>query len=275
MLGVNYTPELYAQWSAYYGLDQPIPVQFVNFIAKAIRFDFGTSLTTGRVISEMILTRIPVTLTLGIAAVLLTVIVAIPIGVYTALKADSFFDNLSRIASLGVLSLPNFWWALLLVYIFAIILRLLPVQGLGMPPDIQHLILPTVALASAQIAITSRLVRAVMLEELTKDYIRTARAKGLSERTVMFKHALRNALPSIITDIGHRSVMTIIGGAVIIEVVFSLPGMGRLMIQSILDLDYPLIQVTILILAVVAVLSNIIWDVAAAWLDPRIRKGMM
>jgi len=275
MLGIYHTPELYNQWRVYYGLDQPIPVQYFNFISRTIQFDFGTSFTTGEEISKMILTRLPITLTLGIAAVLLTVVVAIPVGVYTALNANSFIDNLSRIISLGILSLPNFWWALLLVFIFSITLRLLPVQGLGIPPDIQHLILPTVALASAQIAITSRLVRAVMLEELTKDYIRTARAKGLSERTVMFKHALRNAIPSIITDIGHRAVMTIIGGAVIIEVVFSLPGMGRLMIQSILDLDYPLIQVTILILAVVAVLSNIIWDVAAALLDPRIRKGMM
>ena len=223
----------------------------------------------------MILTRLPATLTLGIAAVILTVVVAIPLGVLTALKANSFFDNFSRITSLGVLSLPNFWWALLLVYVFSIALKVLPVQGMGMPPDIAHLILPTIALASAQIAVTSRLVRAVMLEELTKDYIRTARAKGLSERTVMFKHALRNALPTIITDIGHRAVMTIVGGAVIIEVVFSWPGMGRLMITSFLDLDYPLIQITILIMAVVAVVSNIIWDVAAAMLDPRIRKGMM
>jgi len=275
MLGVNYTPELYAQWRAYYGLDLPIPVQYVNFISRAITLDFGTSLTTGELISKMILTRLPATLTLGIAAVILTVVVAIPLGVLTALKANSFFDNFSRITSLGVLSLPNFWWALLLVYVFSIGLKLLPVQGMGMPPDIAHLILPTIALASAQIAVTSRLVRAVMLEELTKDYIRTARAKGLSERTVMFKHALRNALPTIITDIGHRAVMTIVGGAVIIEVVFSWPGMGRLMITSFLDLDYPLIQITILIMAVVAVLSNIIWDVAAAMLDPRIRKGMM
>ncbi|MHA1236765.1 MAG: ABC transporter permease [Candidatus Hodarchaeales archaeon] len=275
MLGVYYTPDLYAQWRAYYGLDQPIPVQFFNFLARAIQFDFGTSFTTGEEISTMILTRLPNTLSLGIAAVFLTLVVGIPLGVYTALKANTFFDNLSRITSLGVLSLPNFWWALLLVYVFSITFRLLPVQGMGMPPDIQHLILPSVALASAQIAVTSRLVRATMLEELTKDYIRTARAKGLSERTVMFKHALRNALPIIITDIGHRAVMTLIGGAVIIEVVFAWPGMGRLMIQSFLDLDYPLIQITILIMAVVAVISNIIWDVVAASLDPRIRKGMM
>jgi len=275
MLGVYYTPELHAEWTAYYGLDQPIIVQYLKFLSRAITFDFGTSFTTGEEISTMILTRLPATLILGVSAVALTVVVGIPIGVYTARKANSIFDNFSRITSITMLSLPNFWWALLLVYVFSITLALLPVQGMGNPPDIQHLILPMVALATAQIALTSRLVRAVMLEELTKDYIRTARAKGLSENTVMYKHAFRNALPTILTDIGHRAVMTIIGGAVIIEVVFSWPGMGRLMIQSYLDLDYPVIQATILIMAFVAVFSNILWDLAAALLDPRIRKGMM
>lgn len=275
MLGYRITPELYAETRAFLGLDQPIHIQYAIYMSKFLRFDFGRSILTGQVISDMIIARLPATLTLGIAGLLLSIAIAIPIGVYSALKPNKEVDTLTRTGSLFMLSMPPFWWALLLIFVFSLSLGLLPIQGRGTPPDIQHLILPAITLASAQAAITARLTRASMLEELNKDYIRTARAKGLSERTVIFKHALRNALPTVLIDIGHRAAVAVIGGAVAIEVVFAWPGMGRLMFQSLIDRDYLVIQPLLFIMALVTVISNIIFDLLIAYLDPRIRKGMM
>jgi len=189
MLGYQITPELYAQTKAYLGLDNPIHIQYAEYMSSIIRFDFGESIISGQDISHMILARLPATLTLGISSLLLSVAISIPIGVIAAVKPNSKIDALTRTGSLLTLSMPSFWWSLILVFVFSLSLGLLPAQGRGMPPDIQHLILPSIALATAQAGVTARLTRACMLEELSKDYITTARAKGLSERTVIYKHA--------------------------------------------------------------------------------------
>ncbi len=275
MLGYSVSPEVYAQTRAILGLDQPLHIQYFDFISKFIRFDFGRSIFSGKLVSDMILERLPATLTLGISGMLLTVVIGIPLGIYTAIRENSKIDIVSRIASLTAISMPGYWVGLLLVFIFSLTLGLFPVQGRGIPPDIQHLILPTVALSLGSIAITSRLTRSCMLEELGKDYVRTARAKGLSERTVLYKHVLKNAIPTVLFNLGQQAALTVVGGSLIIEVIFAWPGIGRLMFQSMMSKDFPVIQVILVMMSIIGVTFNIFFDLLAAFIDPRIRKGMM
>jgi peptide/nickel transport system permease protein len=216
---------------------------------------------------DEILTRLPATVELAIAGMLVSLIIAIPVGIISATKQYSIVDNVSMLGALLGVSMPNFWLGLLLILLFSLHLGWLPVFGRG---GIEHLILPAITLGTGMAAITTRLVRSSMLEVLRQDYIRTARAKGLNEKTVIGKHALKNALIPVVTVVGLQFGF-LLEGAVIVEVIFAWPGMGRLLVDSIFARDFHVIQGCVLFIAVMFVLFNLLVDISYAYIDPRIR----
>jgi peptide/nickel transport system permease protein len=277
------------------GLDQPIVVQYLKWAGNVLHGDFGQSIGEGRPVSDEIVERIPATLLLGGVAYLVAEMIAIPLGIFAALRRYSFFDSLFTVGSYIGLSMPTFWLSGLLILIFAVWLGWLPAGGIvGDTANIptfngpgywsyfihnpwhagtdllSHLILPAAVLAIVSIATDSRFMRASMLEVINQDYIRTARAKGLNRRTVVLKHALRNALLPIITNIA-IALPALIGGAIITETIFGWPGMGRLYYTSLSQLDYPVLQALLMISAIGILLGNLLGDLTYAWVDPRIR----
>ncbi len=274
-------PEYIAQVRRSLGLDQPVYVRYVSWLAKTLQGDFGFSFRTRRPVALEIGDRLPNTLLLGGVALLMSILIAVPIGIISALKRYTLIDYiLSTLALVGI-SVPVFWVALVLLQIFAIHLNWLP--GVGMRSVrvqyegfeatldvIRHMILPATVLSLAQTASWSRYQRSALLEVLGQDYIRTARAKGARERRVIGLHALRNALIPMVTLIG-LSVPSIVTGAFITETIFGWPGMGRLGVESINGRDYPIIMAVTMLSAVLIVLGNLLADIAYAWVDPRIR----
>jgi peptide/nickel transport system permease protein len=269
------SPQLIARVREQLGLDQPVAVQFARYTWRVLQGDMGRSVKSGLSVSDEIAKRIPNTLLLTTASLVLAVVVGIPIGVFSATRPNSWFDGGSMtIALLGV-SMPIFWLGLMLMILFAVLLpRWLGLPGPVLPPTgsgtWQHLVMPTIALAASSMAIQARMTRACMLEVLRQDYVRTARAKGVKENAVIYHHALRNALLPIITIIGLQ-FGTLLGGAVITETVFAWPGIGRLLIDAIGFRDYPVIQGTVLVIAAGFVLTNLVVDVLYGYLDPRIK----
>ncbi len=269
------TPELREQVRKDLGLDRPLLVQYGIYLRRTLQGDMGQSVRTRQPVAAEILLRLPNTLQLASLSLLLAAAIGIPIGVISATRANSWVDGGSMIFALLGVSMPIFWLGLMLMYLFSIILPrwlglsqpILPPTGTG---TWQHLVMPVVALAANSMAIQARMTRACMLEVLRTDYIRTARAKGLPEWKVIYKHALRNALVPIVTIIGLQ-FGTLLGGAVITETVFAWPGIGRLLIDSISFRDYPVVQGTVLVIAAGFVLVNLLVDVLYAYLDPRIR----
>jgi len=268
-----------------YNLDEPIPVQYGLWLKRVVQLDFGNSFSgANRPVLDKLAERIPVTLTINIAAMVLILAVAIPIGVISAVRQNSLVDRTLTVIVFLAFAIPGFWLALLLMVAFGVQLGWLPVSGLtsynfqSMGPLEQladyarHLILPVVVSAFAGIAGFSRYVRSSMLEVIRQDYILTARAKGLPERTVVYRHALRNALLPVITLLG-LSVPGLIGGSVIFETIFGIPGMGKLMFDAIMSRDYPVVMGTLVITAVLTLLGNLLADLALAWADPRVRRG--
>jgi ABC-type dipeptide/oligopeptide/nickel transport system permease component len=250
-------------------LDEPGPVRYAYWLANAVRGDLGRSYRTGEPVLTSLTDRFPRTAQLAISSVLLGLIVAVPLGVVSALERNSPLDHLARISALVGASIPSFWLAYVLIFFFAVQLRLLPVAGSSSP---QHLVLPALTLAIAAAASLTRLTRSAMLEELFQDYVRTARAKGLRERAVVIGHALRNALIAIVTVTGIR-LAALLGGAVIVETIFAWPGIGYYVVQSIFNRDYPTIQGFVLFSGTVVLLLNLLVDISYAWLDPRVRLG--
>ncbi len=249
------------------GLDKPLMAQYSAYLAGLLRLDLGRSIWTKEPVLTRILDRYPGTLTLALAAMLFAIVFAIPIGVVSAIKANSWLDRASMfLAVLGV-SIPNFFLGLVLIIVFSIELDLLPVSGRG---GIEHLILPAVTLGLGMSAILARMTRAQMIEALGSDYVRTARAKGLSEFRVVAKHALRNALTPVITILGLQ-MGALLTGAIITETIFSWEGIGSLMVQSIGRRDYPQVQACVLVIAITYVLANLLADLTYRLLDPRIR----
>ena len=249
------------------GLDKPLMTQYSTYLAGLMRLDLGKSTWTKEPVLSRILDRYPATLVLALAAMLFAVVFAIPVGVIAAIKANSWLDRASMfLAVLGV-SIPNFFLGLVLILIFSIELNLLPVSGRG---GISHLILPAVTLGLGMSAILARMTRAQMIEALGSDYVRTARAKGLSEFKVVVKHALRNALTPVITVLGLQ-MGALLTGAIITETIFSWEGIGSLMVQSIGRRDYPQVQACVLVIAITYVLANLLADITYRLLDPRIR----
>lgn len=267
-----------------YGLDKPLHVQYYNWLKRFVLFDFGKSFVDNRDVLKKILERIPVTLTINMLSLIFIILIAIPVGVFSATKRYSLFDKLSTLFVFVGFSTPTFWLALLLMILFGVNMGLLPISGIQSidvsdmgPLDrlvdwIKHLVLPVGISAFGGIAGLSRYSRSSMLEAIRQDYIRTARAKGLKESEVIFRHALRNALMPIVTILG-LSVPGLIGGGVIFETIFAIPGMGQLFYSSAMSRDYPTIMGILVIGALLTLLGNLIADISYALADPRIRKA--
>jgi peptide/nickel transport system permease protein len=265
------------------GLDRPIYVQYVYWLKNTIQGDWGYSLKSRAPVTEEILSRLPNTLLLGGVAILLTLTLAIPLGILSAVKRYSLIDYLATFGAFICISMPGFWFALILIQIFSNRLGWLPSVGMQtigkdlLPTEafidqVKHLILPVLALSVVEIAYWARYQRSSLLEVLNQDYIRTARAKGLAERRVIWKHAFRNSLIPMVTLLG-LTLPELVNGAYIIESVFGWPGMGRLGVSSILSRDYPVVMGVTMLSAVLVVLGNLIADVLYALVDPRIRQG--
>jgi ABC-type dipeptide/oligopeptide/nickel transport system permease component len=249
------------------GLDKPLPVRYVEYVAGVVQGDLGKSWKTRRPVMTMILERVPATLLLGSLALLLAMTFAVPIGLLAALRPGSWIDNFSRAIAVVANSVPSFWLAILLIIVFAVELGVLPATGRG---TWKHLVLPSVVLATASVPLIMRVTRAAMLEVLNKDYVRTARSKGLSERIVIGRHALRNAMIPVTTVTALR-VGEIIGGTIIIETVFAYPGVGRVTIEAMTFRDYPVVIATVGFVAAAIMIVTLITDVLYTFLDPRIR----
>lgn len=274
-LGQEADPETIARFKTRLGLDRPLIVQYGDWLLKALQGDLGRSLRTNQPVTEAILQRLPVTLELLVAALTVSLTIALPMGIVSAVKRNSGFDLLSTVFALVGFSTPNFWLGIILIYVFALLLRWLPPSGFvplvsSVPDNLRSLILPAITLGLALAALVTRQLRSGMLEVLRQDYVRTAQAKGLSQRQVVGKHALKNALIAVVTVIGLQ-IGGLLGNTIITETLFALPGVGRLMIDSIFSRDFYVVQGVILFLAVGYVLSNLIVDILYSYLDPRIR----
>lgn len=251
------------------GLDAPIYIQYTKWLNHIIHGDWGRSLITTEPVLDRILTRFPATLQLALVGMIISLLIAIPVGILSAVKQNSVIDYLSMTGALLGVSIPNFWLALLLILLFSLHLGWLPVCGKG---GIEHIILPAITLGMGMAAITTRLVRSSMMEVLGQDYIRTARAKGLTEKLIIRKHAFKNAMIPVVTIIGLQFA-SILEGAVIIETIFAWPGIGRLLVDSIFARDFPIIQGCTLFIAMIIVLVNIIVDISYTYLDPQVQYG--
>ncbi|MEW5920398.1 MAG: nickel ABC transporter permease [Bacillota bacterium] len=249
------------------GLNDPFYVRYGRWLWNVCRLDLGESFRTGRPVTEEIFYRLPATIELTFAALVFMVIVALPAGILSALYRHTLIDHLNRLWALLGASLPGFWLGLMLIYLFAVRLGLLPVMGRG---SLHHLVLPAVTLGFGMAAVYTRILRASMLEALGQEYIRVARAKGLKEKWVIGRHALKNALLPAVTLLG-MSFGHLLGGAAIVETIFAWPGVGKFAVDSIFNRDYPVIQGYALFMAVVFVLANLMVDLSYVSLDPRIR----
>src|SRR5690606_35353202 len=255
------------------GLDQPILVQYWKFLTGAVRGDLGRSLLTRQPVVKELQDRLPVTLKIATISVIIAVVIGIPLGVISAARKYSAVDTLATLFAIGGVSMPLFWFAIMAILLFSIRLQWLPVGGLHGPiwtfEGMKAYVLPCITLALTPIALIARLTRSSMLEVLDREYVTVARAKGLDERRVIIRHALRNALLPVVTFVGLQYGF-LLGGAVVTETIFALPGAGRLAIQAINQRDYPVIQGVVLMVAVIFTMINLIVDVLYAWLDPRI-----
>lgn len=295
ILGQHATADQIQKLRQTLGLNDPVPVQYWHFLKGAVKGNLGNSLVTQTSVTKEIFSRFPATIELAVVAIIIASIVGISIGVISAVKRNSIVDYLSMVVALLGVSMPIFWLGLMLIVLFAVTFRILPVSGritIGLEPNhvtglylldslltgnmdaffdaLKHILLPAIALASYSTAIIARMTRSTMLEIIKQDYIRTARAKGLFERVVIVSHALRNALIPVITVIGLQ-LGSLLGGAVLTETVFAWPGIGSYTIDAILKSDYPVVQGAVIILATVFVVVNLLVDLLYACLDPRIK----
>jgi peptide/nickel transport system permease protein len=297
MAGERATPDQVAALREQLGLNQPLPLQYLVFLGNLLRFNFGTSIISGVPIAQEIRIRWPATFELSVAAMIVATLLGIPAGVLAAVRKNSAVDNLTMSGSLLGVSLPVYWLGLLLIYLFAVNLHWLPPSGRlsidagfnfkpitgfyvldallqgnfkALKDVLAHLILPAITLGTIPLAILARITRSAMLEVLSQDYIRTARAKGLLERWVIFKHALKNALLPVVTIIGLQ-FGTLLGGAILTETIFSWPGIGSWIYEGILARDYPVVQGGVVFVAVAFVLTNLLVDLSYGFLDPRIQ----
>ena len=276
MLGQEYTPEAAETLRRKLGLDQPLHVQYVLWLGNVLRGDLGGSIATSETVSEIIAKGLPKTLSLAAFSFLIAVSIAVPAGIVAALRRNSAFDYGASIISFVGVSMPSFWIGIILILIFAVRLKWLPAIGYseigedGVVEWAKRLILPSIAIGVGYSAILMRFVRAGLLEALGSDYVRTARAKGVREQWVVLRHALRNSLIPVVTVIGIQLAL-LLSGAVVVETVFSIRGIGRILVGAIFDRDYPIVQGVILLIAVIFVLANLVVDVIYTVLDPRIR----
>jgi peptide/nickel transport system permease protein len=267
LAGDNWSRQQIEDFRHLMGFDRPWYIQYWDFLTNALRGDFGLSLRQYQPVFSLLMDRVPATLELTGAALCLSVILSVPIGVLSAARRNSLYDRLAMLFALAGQSMPVFWVGTMLILIFGVALQWLPVAGTG---DLSHLVLPAVTLGLFSVARNARLVRSSMLEVLGADYVRTARAKGLPGRMVLMRHAFRNALLPIITLLG-LDVGALVGGAVITETIFSWPGIGRLTVDAVLSKDLPLVEGAVLVLAGSFVFINLLVDLVYGYLDPRVR----
>jgi len=295
LLGDNATPDDIARTRHEWGLDRPLMVQYWEFLSRAVRGDFGRSLKFNEPVMKLVWERLPATLELAFASLFVAILIAVPLGVYSAIRHNSLLDHAGMSVALVGVSLPNFWLGIMLIYFLGGQLNLLPVAGrieygvevrsitrlylvdslitgnfTAFWSALKHLLMPAVTLGSALAAIVTRISRSSVLEVMRQDYVTTARAKGLSERAVIWRHILRNALITIVTILGLQ-LGALLSGSVVTETVFSYPGIGDLLIQSISARDYKLTQVLILMFAVTYFVVNLLIDLLYSVIDPRIR----
>jgi peptide/nickel transport system permease protein len=268
ILGMNAKDAEIAKLREELGLNDPLFMQYFNYIRRAVTGDFGTSYTTKQSVAEMIKIRLPATLILSFGSLFAIMVVAIPLGIALAVKQNSLFDNIMRIASLIMAAMPGFWLGLLLIILFSVTLRILPSNGLD---SAQSAIMPILCLSVSGWAINSRLTRSSMLDVIRQDYIRTARAKGLPESAVIRRHALKNALLPTITSVG-MAVGNCMGGSVIIETLFGINGLGKMMVDALRQKDIPTVLSGVIITAIVIAVANLLTDLAYAFVDPRIKS---
>lgn len=274
MLGEDADPETIGALRRELGLDRPLPVQYGRWLGQVLTGDLGRSIRSNQPVLEAIVSRLPVTLELAFLSMLLALAIGLPTGIVAAMKRDSPLDTASTSVALMGISLPSFFVGILLILLLAQRLRLLPPSGyvpfLDDPvQNLKLMIMPSIALGAALAGILSRMMRSSLLEVLGADYIRTARAKGLEDRTTIVGHALKNALLPVVTVVGLQ-IGALLGGAILTETIFAMPGIGRLVVDSIFARDFPVVQGVVLFLALVRVLSNLLADIAYVQLDPRI-----
>ena len=295
MLGEHATPDALVKLRAAYGLDQPWPTQYALFVSHILQGDLGRSIRSNNPVAADLVQRFPATAELTVMAMLFAVIIGLPAGIISAWRRGSFFDHGSVVFALAGVSMPIFWLGLMLAWLFGVQLKLLPFSarldtGARFMPItnllvldsllrgdwailgqvLRHLLLPALALSTVPMAIVARMTRGAMIEVLNQDYVRTARAKGLREVVVVGGHAFRNALLPVVTIVGLQ-VGTLLSGAILTETIFSWPGIGRWVYESIQLRDYPVVQSMTLVIAVVFVVANLLVDLSYAWLDPRVR----
>ncbi|MDR1508686.1 MAG: ABC transporter permease [Synergistaceae bacterium] len=268
ILGESSTPEAVAAVRAKLGLDQPFFTRYLNYLNNLIRLDMGISYVTGGSVAKEIFNCVPYTLHLAFISILLAVVVGIPIGVVSAVKQYTTFDNVVMVIGLVGISMPVFWLGLLLILFFSVNLKILPSSGIN---SWAHMILPAITVGAQSIAVICRMTRSSMLEVIRQDYIRTVRAKGQTEFNIVVSHTLHNAMIPIITVIGLQ-FGALLGGAIMAETIFSIPGVGRLMVDSIKQRDYPIVQGVVLFVAISFSLVNLLIDIIYAFIDPKIRS---
>ena len=267
LLDVNATQRDIDILTHHLGLDKPLLVQYGLYVKNVVQGDFGMSILTRRPVTEHIWERLPATVELGTVAMFLSVILGVPIGVYSAVRRGSFLDSSARVFAVLGQSLPPFWLGLMLILLFGVVLGVLPAGGRGGP---QHILLPAFTLGYFTSAAIMRLTRSSMLEVLGTDYIKFARLKGLHEQIVLWKHGLKNALLPVVT-FAVMLFVQFLGGAVVTETVFAWPGLGRLILESITTRDYPIVQAGVLVLSALYLVGNLLVDVLYSWLNPKIR----
>lgn len=275
---LNVTEEDIQGLRAYYGLDDPIYIQYINWANQVIHLDFGKSLQYNRPALPLVLERLPATLQLAVTALILQLAIGVPLGVIAALKRGTWIDNVVRVFGVIGHAIPTFWIGLLFILLFSVTLRILPSQGVltvgkdlwDIPDRIRHIIMPAIVLALAGIANYSRYLRTETLDVIAQDYVRTAHAKGLSERTVMYVHALRNALIPMVTALGPL-LAVLVGGSLVVEQVFTWPGVGQFTYAAARAKDYPVIMAGVMLASTMLVLSYLLRDILYAIVDPRIK----
>ncbi len=277
MLGREATQEQKDALREQLGLNEPLHIQFVNWFGNVLRLDFGDSLFIGKPVTEALLERVQPTGLLTLYSLTLSILIAIPAGVIAAVRPNSLIDRLLMVLSISGAAIPSFFFGILLILLFAVVLGWLPSGGYvnfgdGPLTHLKYMALPTVTLGFSAAGLLARLVRSTMLDVLNEDYVRTAYAKGLAQRHVILLHALRNALIPVMTVIG-ISLAGMLGGAVVIETVFNIPGMGRLLVQSVTRRDFPVVQGAVMTVAAVEVIVMLAIDVLYVWVDPRVRYG--
>lgn len=275
MLGLEATEESISVLRERYGLDRPLVEQYGIWISAVLQGDLGRSIQSRRPVDELLAQAIVPTAQLAVAAILVSLAIAIPAGIVSATRKNTWLDYLATLSSLGGLSLPSFWLGILLILGFSVALPWFPSSGNASFAEeplraLRHLVLPAITLGVALAAATMRMTRAQMLETLSQDYVRTAKAKGLEPRRVIYKHALRNALLPVVTLLGIQ-IGQLLGGVVVTETVFAWPGIGKLTVDAIFARDYPVVQGAVLLIATTFVVINLITDLAYTFLDPRIR----